>query len=85
MDRLRAGLEIEPGETTPGLEVTLTEVECLCGCEMAPMAQLDERFVGPLTAEAVDSLISDAPSPPGSTETTPEPEPYLSKIGRAHG
>ena len=42
-DRLKIG----PGETTPGGELTLTEVECLCACEIAPMAQLDEQFVGP--------------------------------------
>jgi len=32
-------LGISPGETTPGGELTLTEVECLCACELAPMAQ----------------------------------------------
>ena len=48
--RLKDRLSIGPGETTAGGELTLTEVECLCACEIAPMAQLDERFVGPLEA-----------------------------------
>ena len=40
----KQGLGISPGETTPGQEVTLTEVECLCACEMSPMGQLDETL-----------------------------------------
>ena len=55
--QIKDRLNIGPGETTPGGELTLTEVECLCACEIAPMAQLDEQFVGPLrpagTLEAV--------------------------------
>ncbi len=81
MDRIQEGLKIHPGETTPGLEVTLTEVECLCACEMSPMAQLDERFVGPLEGGAVEAIIQDAVTPPGSPQSTPEPEPYISTDG----
>ena len=57
LDRIKDGLKISPGETTPGQEVTLTEVECLCACEMAPMAQLDETFVGPLDEETLDIVL----------------------------
>src|SRR5206468_5329291 len=60
LDRIKTNLKISPGETTPGREVTLTEVECLCACEMAPIAQLDERFVGPVEGEAVERIITDA-------------------------
>ena len=81
LDRIKNELKINPGETTPGGEVTLTEVECLCACEMAPMAQLDERFVGPLNGEVVGTLIQDALAEPGSAESTPEPEPYISTVG----
>ncbi len=81
LDRVKDGLKISPDETTPGGEVTLTEVECLCACEMAPMAQLDERFVGPVEGPAVATLIQDALSEPGSLESTPEPEPYICTDG----
>jgi NADH-quinone oxidoreductase subunit F len=81
LDRIRKSLKISPGETTPGQEVTLTEVECLCACEMAPMAQLDERFVGPLTGETIDALVKDALSEPGKPESTPEPEPFICTDG----
>ena len=77
LDRIKGELKIGPGETTPGREVTLTEVECLCACEMAPMAQLDERFVGPVEGETVDRIIRDALTAPGTPESTPEPEPFI--------
>jgi NADH-quinone oxidoreductase subunit F len=81
LDRIKEELKICPGETTPGQEVTLTEVECLCACEMAPMAQLDERFFGPLENEAVDSILRDALTEPGKPESSPEPEPFICSDG----
>jgi len=81
LNTLKENLNIGPGETTPGQEVTLTEVECLCACEMAPMAQLDERFVGPLARENVDRIILDALAEPGKPESTPEPEPFVGSEG----
>ena len=80
-ERVKERLKIGPGETTPGQEVTLTEVECLCACEMAPMAQLNERFVGPLEGGTVEAVIRDALSEPGSPESTPEPDPFISTDG----
>ena len=59
--RIKEQLGIGPGETTPGGELTVTEVECLCACEIAPMAQLDEQFVGPLDGPgALDAILRDA-------------------------
>ena len=81
LDRIKESLKISPGETTPDQEVTLTEVECLCACEMAPMAQLDERFVGPLEGETVDILVQDALAEPGNPESTPEPDPFICSDG----
>ena len=81
LDRIKESLKISPGETTPDQEVTLTEVECLCACEMAPMAQLDERFVGPLEGETVDTLVQDALKEPGHPESTPDPDPFICSDG----
>ena len=81
LERIEAQLKIRPGETTPGQEVTLTEVECLCACEMSPLAQLDERFVGPVVGSIVDTVICDSLAEPGSPDSTPEPEPYISTDG----
>jgi NADH-quinone oxidoreductase subunit F len=65
-------LKIRPGETTPDGELTLTEVECLCACEIAPMAQLDEQFVGPLDRATIDGLVR---------LEAREPEPYIATDG----
>ena len=59
--RIKDQLGVGAGETTPGGELTVTEVECLCACEIAPMAQLDEQFVGPLDGPgALDAILRDA-------------------------
>ena len=79
--RIQESLKISRGETTPNQEVTLTEVECLCACEMAPMAQLDERFVGPLEGGAIDTIIQDALMEPGNPQLTPEPAPFICSDG----
>ena len=54
---LQERLGIEPGETTPDGRVTLLRVECLCACEVAPMMQVDDEFVGPLTRETIDQVL----------------------------
>jgi NADH-quinone oxidoreductase subunit F len=69
LEQIKEYLKISPGGATPGKEVTLTEVECLCACEMAPMAQLDETFVGPLDAETLDAVLRAALEPTGLTDT----------------
>ena len=81
LDRIKESLKVSPGETTQDGAVTLTEVECLCACEMSPMAQLDERFVGPLEGETIGALIQDALTEPGAPESTPEPAPFICSDG----
>ncbi|MBI1876467.1 MAG: NADH-quinone oxidoreductase subunit NuoF, partial [Acidobacteria bacterium] len=73
LGQLEDRLNIRPGETTPGGELTLTEVECLCACEIAPMAQLDEQFVGPLHGEALEAVLRDALREPTDSSQTSEP------------
>ncbi len=54
---LQEQLGIEAGETTPDGRVTLFRVECLCACEVAPMMQVDDEYVGPLTRERIDQVL----------------------------
>src|SRR5262245_57227397 len=54
-------LGIAPGETTPDGRVTLLAVECLCACERAPMAQVDERYEMDLTLDKLDRLLEALP------------------------
>jgi NADH-quinone oxidoreductase subunit F len=70
-------LQVRPGQTTADGAVTLTEVECLCACELAPMAQLEARFVGPLDDEAVKRAARAAA---GGGEID-EPAPFVSTDG----
>ncbi len=80
LSQIKERLGIGPGETTPGGELTVTEVECLCACEVAPMAQLDEQFVGPLTPETLQALLQEGLKAPG-TSRPPEPEAFIATDG----
>jgi NADH-quinone oxidoreductase subunit E len=50
-------LGIEVGETTADGRVTLQSVECLCACEAAPMAQIDDRYELNLTPAKLDQIL----------------------------
>ena len=90
--RIKDQLGVGAGETTPGGELTVTEVECLCACEIAPMAQLDEQFVGPLDVPgSLDAILRDAlresPSrrPTALLRATAAPVPSPSRLSRPTG
>ncbi len=74
-------LHIRPGETTPDGELTLTEVECLCACEIAPAGQLDEQFVGPLDSATILAIEGDALAAPAGSARISEPQPFVSTDG----
>ncbi len=59
LDCLREKLGIELGETTPDGLFSLDEVECLAACEQAPVIQVNDEFVGPLTPETAVKLVDD--------------------------
>jgi NADH-quinone oxidoreductase E subunit len=58
LDCLKRRLGIDLNETTPDGIFSLSEVECLAACEMAPAAQLNDDFVGPLDEKGVDAMIA---------------------------
>ncbi len=60
-------LGIKPGETTSDGRFTLSTVECLCACEMAPVMQVNDNYVGPITPEVIDELVA---SPAALVHTT---------------
>jgi NADH-quinone oxidoreductase subunit E len=54
--RVYAAIEVEAA--SQGLDdVDLREFECLGACDMAPMASIDGRYVGPLTTADVPELV----------------------------
>ena len=54
---VRERLGVEVGETTDDGRVTLLAVECLCACEHAPMAQVDDRYELDLTPDKLDRIL----------------------------
>jgi NADH-quinone oxidoreductase subunit E len=50
-------LGIDVGETTDDGRITLQSVECLCACEAAPMAQVDDRYELDLTPAKMDRIL----------------------------
>jgi len=57
---LKERLGIDVGQTTPDGKFTLSSVECLCACEIAPMCQVNDHYVGPLDRAAIDRLLEEA-------------------------
>ena len=54
---VKARLGIEPGQTTEDGRITFQAVECLCACEAAPMAQIDDRYELNLTRDKIDRIL----------------------------
>jgi len=52
-------LGIHAGETTPDRKFTITEVECIAGCDRAPSMQVNDRYHEPMTPEKLDALLAD--------------------------
>ncbi len=50
-------LGIKTGETTLDNQFSLDHAECLGACEIAPMAQINKEFVGPLTKEKLAQVL----------------------------
>jgi NADH-quinone oxidoreductase E subunit len=59
LTHLKRTLGIQPGETTEDGRITLQAVECLCACEAAPVAQVDDRYELRLTPDKCDRLLRD--------------------------
>jgi NADH-quinone oxidoreductase E subunit len=57
IEHLKTRLGIEPGETTKDGKFSLSVVECLGACEIAPMMQCNKEYKGLLNKKKVDELI----------------------------
>ena len=52
-------LGVHAGETTADGKFTITEVECIAGCDRAPSMQVNDRYHEPMTPEKLDALLAD--------------------------
>jgi len=60
LERACHRLGIEPGQTTPGGELTVEFAECLGVCDYAPAAVADDgRVFGPLAPESLDAMVDE--------------------------
>lgn len=59
MHRLEIKLGIKEGQTTADKAFTLLEAECLAACDIAPCAEVNLRFHGPIPLDKVDGLLSE--------------------------
>ena len=57
MDQLSRELGISPGETSPDGRFTLEEVPCGFICPLAPALEVDGKWRGRVSADAVPSLV----------------------------
>ena len=57
LKHLETTLGIRKGETTPDGAFTLSTVECLGACEMAPVMQVGDYYHGNLDAARLDALL----------------------------
>lgn len=56
-DYLKSKLGVGHGETTDDGLFTLEEVECLDACDRAPVLQVGDEYIGPVTEADIDSLL----------------------------
>ena len=57
LQHLKKRLNIDDHGVTPDGKVSLEEAECLCACEVAPMMQVGDDYVGDLTPEKIDEIL----------------------------
>ncbi len=57
IEHIKARLGIKHGETTADGKFSLSTVECLGACELAPMMQLNKEYKGFLNKKMIDELI----------------------------
>ena len=72
---------IGAGQTTPDGKVTLSTVECLCACEAAPCAQVNDHYVGPLAGAALEAILDPKGSDPAGSDPTGSEPGYVSTDG----
>lgn len=66
-DYLKSKLGIGHGETTSDGVFSLEEVECLNACDRAPLLQIGDQYVGPVTESDIDQILSELRANPEST------------------
>ncbi len=59
LEHCKRKLGVDVGGTTPDGKFTITEVECIAGCDRAPSMQVNDRYHEPMTPEKLDALLAE--------------------------
>jgi len=57
IERCRERLGVNLEETTPDGKFTVTEVECIAGCDKAPSLMVNDTYHEPVDEKALDALL----------------------------
>lgn len=60
IDTLCHKLQVKVREKTADGEFTIIPSECLAACDRAPMMLVDEKVVGPVKLDEIDSILNEA-------------------------
>ncbi len=83
VDWLKARLGIQPGDTTPDGQFTLSLVECLASCGTGPMMQINDDYYERLTEDRVDQILAELRRDGASSLKTGPfmlPEPQVAQV-----
>jgi NADH-quinone oxidoreductase subunit E len=72
---METALGISKGGTTPDGLFTLSTVECLGACEMAPVMQVGDDYHGNLDIARIDTLLGSLRAAAGQAEAAPASAP----------
>jgi NADH-quinone oxidoreductase subunit E len=61
LEHCRRRLGIDMGQTTPDGRFTLTEVECIAGCDRAPSMMINDAYHEPMDVPKLDALLERLP------------------------
>ena len=61
LEHCRRRLGVDLGQTTPDGKFTLTEVECIAGCDRAPSMMVNDAYHEPMDRAKLDALLEQLP------------------------
>lgn len=62
LEKIKDEFEIDEGETTPDLAMTLETVGCIGCCGLAPVATINEDIVGEIDTKKLDGIVENIKS-----------------------
>lgn len=62
LDKIKDEFEIDEGETTPDLAMTLETVGCIGCCGLAPVATINEDIIGEIDTKKLDVIVENIKS-----------------------